>query len=60
MMGVAHISRTTGPFELVERDVPEPGPNTVRVAVFGRCRSVREDLLVERAGARSLKSTLKW
>jgi D-arabinose 1-dehydrogenase-like Zn-dependent alcohol dehydrogenase len=40
-MRVAQISKPNGPFELVERDVPEPGPNTVRVAVdaCGVCHS---------------------
>ncbi len=40
-MRVAQISVANGPFELVERDVPEPGPNTVRVAVdaCGVCHS---------------------
>jgi hypothetical protein len=32
-MRVAHISKANGPFELVEREIPEPGPNTVRVAI---------------------------
>jgi D-arabinose 1-dehydrogenase-like Zn-dependent alcohol dehydrogenase len=40
-MRVAQISVANGPFELVERKVPEPGPNTVRVAVdaCGVCHS---------------------
>jgi hypothetical protein len=33
MTRVAQISKANGPFELVEREIPEPGPNTVRVAV---------------------------
>ena len=33
MMCVAQSSKANGPFELVERKIPEPGPNTVRVAV---------------------------
>jgi len=32
-MRVAQSSKANGPFELVEREIPEPGPNTVRVAV---------------------------
>jgi D-arabinose 1-dehydrogenase-like Zn-dependent alcohol dehydrogenase len=32
-MGTAQISKTNGPFELVDRDIPDPGTNTVRVAV---------------------------
>ena len=27
------MSKANGPFELLEREIPEPGPNTVRVAV---------------------------
>ena len=40
-MHVAQISVANGPFEIVERRVPEPGPNTVRVAVdaCGVCHS---------------------
>jgi D-arabinose 1-dehydrogenase-like Zn-dependent alcohol dehydrogenase len=40
-MRVAQISVANGPFELVERKVPEPGPNRVRVAVdaCGVCHS---------------------
>ena len=32
-MRVAQVSKPNGPFELVERELPEPGPNAVRVAV---------------------------
>jgi D-arabinose 1-dehydrogenase-like Zn-dependent alcohol dehydrogenase len=41
MMRVAQISKANGPFELVERAIPEPGPNTVRVTVdaCGVCHS---------------------
>ena len=40
-MRVAQVSVANGPFELVEREVPEPGPNRVRVAVdaCGVCHS---------------------
>ena len=40
-MLVAQISTPNGPFELVDRERPEPGPNTVRVAVdaCGVCHS---------------------
>jgi alcohol dehydrogenase/propanol-preferring alcohol dehydrogenase len=40
-MRVAQVSVANGPFELVERQIPEPGPNTVRVAVdaCGVCHS---------------------
>lgn len=33
MMRVAQVSRANGPFEFVEREIPEPSPNTVPVAV---------------------------
>jgi D-arabinose 1-dehydrogenase-like Zn-dependent alcohol dehydrogenase len=38
---VAQVSTPNGPFELVERNLPEPSPNTVRVAVeaCGICHS---------------------
>jgi len=38
---VAQVSTADGPFELVERELPEPGPNAVRVAVdaCGVCHS---------------------
>jgi D-arabinose 1-dehydrogenase-like Zn-dependent alcohol dehydrogenase len=40
-MRVAQVSVANGPFELVERPVPEPGPDQVRVAVeaCGVCHS---------------------
>src|SRR5438876_7058906 len=40
-MRVAQISRPGGPFELVERDIPEPGPGQVRIKVqaTGICHS---------------------
>ena len=40
-MRVAQIPYATGPFELVERDIPEPGPGQVRVKVqaCGVCHS---------------------
>ena len=48
MMRVAQISVANGPFELVEREVPEPGPNTVRVAVDA-CGVCHSDSLVKMA-----------
>ncbi len=46
-MRVAQISRPNGPFEIVERDIPEPGPGTVRIKVqaCGVCHS--DSLVVE-------------
>lgn len=40
-MRAVQVSRAHGPFELVERDVPEPGPRQVRVKVqaCGLCHS---------------------
>jgi len=35
-MKVAQISKAGGDFELVERDIPEPGPGQVRVKVGRR------------------------
>jgi D-arabinose 1-dehydrogenase-like Zn-dependent alcohol dehydrogenase len=49
-MRVAQVSRPKGPFEIVERPIPEPGPGTVRIKVqaCGVCHSdsvTREGLL---------------
>jgi D-arabinose 1-dehydrogenase-like Zn-dependent alcohol dehydrogenase len=40
-MRVVQVSRPKGPFELVERDIPEPGPGSVRIKVeaCGICHS---------------------
>jgi D-arabinose 1-dehydrogenase-like Zn-dependent alcohol dehydrogenase len=40
-MRVAQVARPKGPFEIVERPVPEPGPGTVRIKVqaCGICHS---------------------
>jgi D-arabinose 1-dehydrogenase-like Zn-dependent alcohol dehydrogenase len=40
-MRVAQISRPKGPFEIVQRPIPEPGPGTVRIKVraCGICHS---------------------
>ena len=46
MMRVAQISVANGPFELVERELPEPGPNTVRVAVDA-CGVCHSDVVVK-------------
>src|SRR5579864_3015576 len=44
------ISRPNGPFEIVEREIPEPGPGSIRIKVqaCGVCHSdsiVKEGLL---------------
>ncbi len=40
-MRVVHVAGAKGPFELVKRDIPEPGPGSVRVKVeaCGICHS---------------------
>src|ERR1700722_20205653 len=40
-MRAVQISKLNGPFEIVERDIPEPGPHEVRVKVqaCGICHS---------------------
>lgn len=40
-MRAVQVSRPNGPFEIVERDIPEPGPGTVRIKVqaCGVCHS---------------------
>ena len=47
-MRVAQVSQANGPFELVEREVPEPGPNTVRIAVDA-CGVCHSDVLTKAA-----------
>ena len=46
MMRVAQVSKANGPFELVEREIPEPGLNTVRIAVDA-CGVCHSDVLVK-------------
>jgi len=50
IMRAVHVSEPRGPFEIVEREIPEPGPGTVRVKVqaCGVCHSdslVKEGLM---------------
>src|SRR5262245_12754384 len=47
-MRVAQISKANGPLELVERELPTPGPNTVRVAVEA-CGVCHSDVFVKTA-----------
>ena len=47
-MRVAQVSKPDGPFELVERELPEPGPNAVRVAVEA-CGVCHSDVMVKTA-----------
>ena len=48
MMRVAQISTANGAFELVEREIPEPGRDAVRVAVDA-CGVCHSDILVKLA-----------
>ena len=45
-MKAAQISKAGGDFELVERDIPEPGPGQVRVKVEA-CGICHSDVLVK-------------
>ena len=45
-MTAAQVSKPGGPFELVERDVPQPGPGQVRVKVLA-CGICHSDVLVK-------------
>src|SRR3954453_14697386 len=45
-MRVAQVSEPKGPFELVERPVPAPGPGTVRIRVLA-CGICHSDLLTK-------------
>jgi D-arabinose 1-dehydrogenase-like Zn-dependent alcohol dehydrogenase len=47
-MKVAQVSRANAPFELVERETPEPGRNAVRVAVEA-CGVCHSDVLTKAA-----------
>src|SRR3954468_11301881 len=46
VMRVAQVSRAGGPFEIVERPIPEPGPGTVRIKVRA-CGICHSDSLVK-------------
>jgi D-arabinose 1-dehydrogenase-like Zn-dependent alcohol dehydrogenase len=48
LMKVAQISKASGPFEIVERDIPEPGPGQVRIKVAA-CGICHSDALVKNA-----------
>src|SRR5262245_14172948 len=45
-MRVVQVARAGGPFELLERDIPEPGPGKVRVKVQA-CGICHSDSLVK-------------
>ena len=46
MMRVAQVSRPKGPFEIVERPIPEPSAGFVRIKVFA-CGICHSDSLVK-------------
>src|SRR5579872_5474282 len=48
-MRAMQVSRACGPFELVERPVPDPGPGQVRVRVEA-CGVCHSDTLVKEGG----------
>ena len=45
-MRAIQISRPNGPFEIVEREIPEPGPGSVRIKVLA-CGICHSDVLVK-------------
>ena len=47
-MKVAQVSKAGGPFEIVERDIPSPGPGQVRIKVEA-CGICHSDALVKNA-----------
>ena len=48
-MRVAQVPRPNGPFEIVERPLPTPGPGTVRIAVQA-CGICHSDVLTKQGG----------
>src|SRR5437868_13753297 len=54
MMRAVQISRPNGPFELTEREVPEPGPGQVRIQVEA-CGICHSDAYVKSGGYPGLK-----
>jgi D-arabinose 1-dehydrogenase-like Zn-dependent alcohol dehydrogenase len=49
VMRVAQVPRPRGPFEIVERPIPEPGPGTVRIKVHA-CGICHSDSLTKEGG----------
>src|SRR5438105_15358215 len=49
MMRVAQVSRPKGPFEIVERQIPEPAAGTVRIRVQA-CGICHSDSLTKEGG----------
>ena len=60
-MRVVQVDKKDGPFELVERELPQPGPGEVRVKVqaCGVCHSdsIAKDGLFPRCHTRSCRGT---
>jgi D-arabinose 1-dehydrogenase-like Zn-dependent alcohol dehydrogenase len=54
MMRAAQVSKAGGPFELVERELPEPAANEVRIRVEA-CGMCHSDVFVKSGGYRGLK-----
>ena len=54
MMRAVQVSRPNGPFELTEREVPEPGPGQVRIQVEA-CGVCHSDAYVKSGGYPGLK-----
>jgi D-arabinose 1-dehydrogenase-like Zn-dependent alcohol dehydrogenase len=54
MMRAVQVSRANGPFELIEREVPEPGPGHVRIQVEA-CGICHSDALVKGGAYPGLK-----
>ena len=54
MMRAVQVSRPNGPFELTEREVPEPGPGQVRIQVEA-CGICHSDAYVKGGGFPGLK-----
>ena len=54
MMRAVQVSRANGPFELVERELPEPAPNQVRIRVEA-CGICHSDAFVKSGAYRGLQ-----
>jgi propanol-preferring alcohol dehydrogenase len=54
MMRAVQVSKAGGPFELVERELPEPAPNQIRIEVEA-CGICHSDVLVKSGGFPGLK-----
>ena len=63
MMRVAQVSRPKGPFEIVERPIPEPGAGSVRIKVQA-CGICHSDSLIKEGSSRAFSTrafpAMKW